>query len=89
MKGRKTLEINPEHPIVQALKDKVGSDEAGAKVRAPPELQEAVIQAYSIGSSHTSAQVHCSALAIMNTSSCRLKSAACADYLKSERGYFG
>ena len=32
MKGRKTLEINPEHPIVRALKEKVDSDEAGAKV---------------------------------------------------------
>ena len=35
MKGRKTLEINPEHPIVQALKDKVDSDASGAKVSAP------------------------------------------------------
>lgn len=33
MKGRKTLEINPEHPIVQALKQKVDSDASGAKVR--------------------------------------------------------
>ena len=33
MKGRKTLEINPEHPIVKALKDKVDGDAAGAKVR--------------------------------------------------------
>ena len=32
MKGRKTLEINPEHPIVQALKQKVDSDASGAKV---------------------------------------------------------
>ena len=32
MKGRKTLEINPDHPIIQALKDKVDSDAAGAKV---------------------------------------------------------
>ncbi len=35
MKGRKTLEINPEHPIVQALKDKVDSDASGAKVSPP------------------------------------------------------
>ena len=34
MKGRKTLEINPEHPIVKALKDKVEGDAAGAKVWA-------------------------------------------------------
>ena len=33
MKGKKTLEINPEHPIVQALKQKVDSDASGAKVR--------------------------------------------------------
>ena len=33
MKGRKTLEINPEHPIVQALKQKVDSDSSGAQVR--------------------------------------------------------
>ncbi len=32
MKGRKTLEINPDHPIVKALKSQVDSDEAGAKV---------------------------------------------------------
>ena len=32
MKGRKTLEINPEHPIVQALKQKVDSDSSGAQV---------------------------------------------------------
>ena len=32
MKGRKTLEINPDHPIIQALKDKVDNDSAGAKV---------------------------------------------------------
>ena len=32
MKGRKTLEINPEHPIVQALKQKVDSDSSGARV---------------------------------------------------------
>ena len=36
MKGRKTLEINPEHPIVQALKDKVESDVSGAMVSMPP-----------------------------------------------------
>lgn len=35
MKGRKTLEINPEHPIVQALKDKVESDVSGAMVQMP------------------------------------------------------
>ncbi len=35
MKGKKTLEINPEHPIVQALKQKVDSDASGAKVRNP------------------------------------------------------
>ena len=33
MKGKKTLEINPEHAIVQALKQKVDSDAGGAKVR--------------------------------------------------------
>ena len=33
MKGRKTLEINPEHPVVQALKEKVDSDSSGAQVR--------------------------------------------------------
>lgn len=32
MKGKKTLEINPEHPIVQALKQKVDNDASGAKV---------------------------------------------------------
>jgi heat shock protein beta len=32
MKGRKTLEINPDHPIVAALKDKVETDAAGAQV---------------------------------------------------------
>lgn len=32
MKGRKTLEINPDHPIIQALKDRLDSDADGAKV---------------------------------------------------------
>ncbi len=36
MKGRKTLEINPDHPIIRALSDKVNSDAAGAKVRRMP-----------------------------------------------------
>lgn len=33
MKGRKTLEINPSHPIIQALKERIDSDADGAKVR--------------------------------------------------------
>ena len=37
MKGRKTLEINPDHPIITALQDKVSADADGAKVLpAPP-----------------------------------------------------
>ena len=40
MKGRKTLEINPDHPIVQALKDKVDRDAAGAKVRLPCQVED-------------------------------------------------
>lgn len=27
MKGRKVLEINPRHPLIKSLKDKVGEDE--------------------------------------------------------------
>ncbi|EIE19325.1 heat shock protein Hsp90 [Coccomyxa subellipsoidea C-169] len=34
MKGRKTLEINPDHPIIRALSDKVNNDAAGAKAVA-------------------------------------------------------
>ncbi|CAL8468307.1 g7847 [Coccomyxa elongata] len=34
MKGRKTLEINPDHPIIQALKDRLDSDADGAKAVA-------------------------------------------------------
>ncbi len=33
MKGRKTLEINPDHPIIQALADRLDSDADGATVR--------------------------------------------------------
>ena len=36
MKGRKTLEINPEHPIVQALKEKVESDPAAPRYASKP-----------------------------------------------------
>ena len=40
MKGKKTLEINPEHPIVQALKQKVDSDASGAKVGYPDSVDQ-------------------------------------------------
>ena len=32
MRGRRILEINPDHPIVQGLRERVTSDEAGARV---------------------------------------------------------
>lgn len=41
MKGRKTLEINPDHPIIAALQDKVSADAEGAKVRPLPPLRRA------------------------------------------------
>ena len=41
MKGRKTLEINPDHPIITALQDKVSADAKGAKVRPVPLLSPA------------------------------------------------
>ncbi|KAK9839204.1 hypothetical protein WJX81_001136 [Elliptochloris bilobata] len=34
MKGRKTLEINPDHPIITALQSKVADDAEGAKAMA-------------------------------------------------------
>ncbi len=33
MKGRKTLEINPDHPIITALQSKVSDDAENAKAR--------------------------------------------------------
>ena len=33
MKGKKTLEVNPDHPIIAALQARVGEDAEAAKAR--------------------------------------------------------
>ncbi len=35
MKGRKVMEINPDHPIVKSLNENYGSDAANAAVHFP------------------------------------------------------
>lgn len=38
MKGRKVMEINPDHPIVKSLNENYSSDAANAAVRIPHPL---------------------------------------------------
>lgn len=53
MKGRKTLEINPDHPIITALQDKVSADAEGAKVRPlTPRRARAMRQSLTMGNWH-------------------------------------
>lgn len=51
MRGQRTLEINPKHPLIAALKEKVaaGDDEAGAEAAAKLLFEAALIESgYSI-----------------------------------------
>ena len=56
MKGRKTLEINPDHPIITALQDKVSADADGAKVR--PLGLACHVPVTTVGGWHEHSKVH-------------------------------
>jgi hypothetical protein len=36
MRGRKTLEINPDHPVISALAQRLADSDPGVQVGAPP-----------------------------------------------------
>lgn len=46
MRGQRSLEINPKHPLIQALKEKVaaGDDEAGAEAAATLLFEAALLE---------------------------------------------